>query len=284
MCDLSRQIPLPHLGEMAHIPDAGSGSSESFVSWTSQEIGVAPNQPVGQIDKSALNRKLLSQVLARLTRYLPDARVLTIERIGGHWEIATSRGAVRAALLADATGRAASIARRVGAKRIAFDALTATTTALPPGGRAQQYLVEASVAGWWYCAHHPDLGSVASYFTDNDLRLPFQDALRGSKFARHFVDAMPLARPRVLAAATALLQPVSDSGWFAVGDAAWSSDPLSSSGISNAFETAVWALADLRGYPQRVASAFAQYRKAQRMTYGTCAQRGEFWQRRNATL
>jgi flavin-dependent dehydrogenase len=277
-------MPLPHLGEMAHIPDVGSGNSEAFVSWTSREIGVAPNQPVGQIDKSALNQKLLSQVLPRLTRYLPDARVLTIDRAGGHWEIATSRGTVRAAFIADATGRAAFIARRLGARRIALDTLTATTTTAPPDGRKQQYLVEASAGGWWYCAHHPDLGSVATYFTDNDLRIPFQDALRGSKFAHHFVDPMPLARPRVLAAATALLQPVSDSGWFAVGDAVWSSDPLSSSGISTAFQTAAWALADLRGYPQRVASEFALYRHAQRVTYETCAQRGDFWQRRNTRV
>jgi flavin-dependent dehydrogenase len=283
LCDGHRRTPPPHLGEMADVPESGSGVSESFLRWSGRGIGVANSVAVQQIDKHAFNQELLSQAITRGARYLPDTAVLTIDRQSEHWRIETKRGVIVSALLADATGRTACVARKLGATRIAFDTLTATTIALPPRGDRQQYLIEAAEAGWWYCACHPKLGRVGTYFTDNDLRTPFADALRKSKLARPFLDDMPPLRPRVLAAGTALLQPVAGPGWFAVGDAAWSCDPLSSSGIANALRSAAWVFAGVPGYRELVANAFAEYRRAYRVMYQKCTERGEFWRRRAAT-
>jgi flavin-dependent dehydrogenase len=235
-----------------------------------------------QIDKPAFTRALLLQALAGGAQYLPDTRVLTMERRPGHWRVDTDRCEIRAALVGDATGRASSIARKLGAKRIALDTLTATTIALPPSGDRQQYLIEAVEGGWWYCARHPKFGRVGTYFTDNDMRIPFAEAVRRSSLTRHFLGDIPSQRPRVFSAATATLEPVSGPAWFAVGDAAWSSDPLSSSGIANAVYTAAWAIEDVRGFPERVAQAFQEYRRNYESMYATSAQRGEFWRRRTA--
>lgn len=282
LCDGPRRTQPPYLGEMTDVPRFGSDVWESFVCWSGVGTGVATGEASQQIDKLAFNRELLSRAIARGARYLPDTLVLTIDRQQGHWSIATNHAVIRSAMLADATGRAACIARKLGAKRIALDTLTATTVALPPRGDRQQYLVEAAEAGWWYCAGHPKLGRVGTYFTDNDLRTPFADTLRKSKLARPFLGAFPSVRPRVLAAGTALLQPVAGPGWLAVGDAAWSCDPLSSSGISNALRSATWVFAGVSAYCERVAAAFSEYRREHRLMYARCTQQGEFWRRRAA--
>jgi flavin-dependent dehydrogenase len=268
---------------MLHSGEFESGVSESFVCWSTPEIGVASSEAAHQIDKQAFNQELLSQAIANGARYLPDTRVLAIDRQHGHWNITTNHSVIHTDLVADATGRAACIARKLGARRIALDTLTATTIALAPRGDRQQYLIEAVESGWWYCACHPKLGRVGTYFTDNDLRAPFSEALGKSRLARTFLGANAAPCARVLAAATALLEPVAGPGWFAVGDAAWSCDPLSSSGISNALKSAAWALSGGPVYRECVANAFAEYRRSHRLMYDSCAQQGEFWRRRTAT-
>jgi flavin-dependent dehydrogenase len=84
----------------------------------------------------------------------------------------------------------------------------------------------------------------------------------------------------IFAAGTALLDPVAGSGWFAVGDAAWSCDPLSSSGIGNAFRSAALALESIDRYPDRVAGEFEAYMKSYAAVYRSAKHPGEFWCRR----
>jgi flavin-dependent dehydrogenase len=140
--------------------------------------------------------------------------------------------------------------------------------------------VEAAENGWWFCANHPALGTVGTYFTDNDLRPNFDDALRQSRCARSFLPVRRDTCPKILAAGTTLLRPVAGEGWFAVGDAAWSCDPLSSSGIGNAFRSASWALEGMANYADRVAEEFATYMRSYRSVYGSAGRTGEFWNRR----
>jgi flavin-dependent dehydrogenase len=274
-----------HLGEIARPGEFTAGDeysveSESFVLWSGPGIGVAWSNPAAQIDKHAFNENLRRQAIHAGANYLPETRVRSLERTGGRWRIDTTSGPIDSAWIADATGRVAAIARKLGARRVAFDRLTATTVTFPPSGRPTQHLVEAAENGWWFCAHHPALGTVGTYFTDNDLRTDFDDALRQSRCAKVFLPADGAGRPNILAAGTAMLDPVAGEGWFAVGDAAWSCDPLSSSGISNAFRSASWALEGMEDYADRVAEEFAAYMQSYQSVYRSAGRTGEFWRRR----
>ena len=285
LCEAPRASAPLHLGEIARPGEFTEGAgfrteSESFVLWSGPGIGVAWSNPAAQIDKHAFNENLRRQAIRAGAQYLPETRVLSLERTAGRWRIDTNTGTIDTGWIADATGRVAAIGRRLGARRIAFDRLTATTVTYPSCGRPTQHLVEAAENGWWFCANHPALGTVGTYFTDNDLRTDFDDALRQSRCAKAFLPAHQSGRPNILAAGTTMLCPVAGEGWFAVGDAAWSCDPLSSSGISNAFCSASWALEGIANYADRVAEEFAAYMRSYQSVYASASRTGEFWRRR----
>jgi flavin-dependent dehydrogenase len=150
----------------------------------------------------------------------------------------------------DATGRAARVARGLGAGRRRLDRLAAFSVRFAGGDGASrpsaQTLVEADAAGWWYSAPLPDDGMIAMRMTDPDLadgegrdidawfaRLARVPHTRG-RCAGHAA----VAGPRVDSAVSQrLVVPAARGSWLAVGDAAMATDPLSASGMLNALQT-----------------------------------------------
>ena len=245
------------------------------------------NDAPWHVDKQAFTSTLQNEVASRGGLVLLDTRVIGVERAGDAWLAHTSRGTIESSFLVDATGRVAALARKLGARRIAWDRLTATTISLPAKPVVQR-MIEALDGGWWYCASHPALGVAATYFTDNDLRCDVESALEQSRFAKLFIahdNKASAFRPQVLAANSSLLQPVAGRGWCAAGDAAFSCDPLSSSGIENAFRSAEWAIEAVRcgstnGYAQQISQHFLSYLNERKKVYSMADRQGEFWQRR----
>lgn len=164
---------------------------------------------------------------------------------------------VRARWLVDATGRAARVARRRGATRLLTDrliALVASYTA-DPGAVADEdarTLVESAPGGWWYSMLTPSRERLVAFVSDADLvdracrssTSGFERAVEGteqvSRLLRRHGYALH-ARPRNVDARSGELDRAVGDGWLAVGDAAWSVDPLSSQGMTNALYTGVQA-------------------------------------------
>lgn len=152
---------------------------------------------------------------------------------------------LRARFLLDAGGRTAPMARVLGASRHTTDRLAAVSLSLP--GQALQGAathVETCAWGWWYVAPGTAGRVNLTLMTDADLvrRAGVHDAaallalFATSRTAAQFVLQPPAADAvvRVCPAATGrTLAPVGE-GWAAVGDAAWSLDPLSSRGLTAA--------------------------------------------------
>ena len=308
LCDATRISQPAHLGEIfqsqAKFPglvEAGAilangrhhRDSESFVHWGRPGMGLTSNHSVEaseapwHLDKQAFTSALQNEVASRGGLVLLGTRVIGVERAGDAWLVRTSRGAIESSFLVDATGRVAAIACKLGARRLGVDRLTATTISLPAKPRVQR-MIEAMENGWWYCASHPTLGIAATYFTDNDLRCDVASALEQSRFTKIFVAGKNAASafcPRVLAAHTSLLLPVAGQGWCAVGDAAFSCDPLSSSGIENAFRSAEWAIEAVRcgstdAYARQISQDFERYLQERQRVYSAANRHGEFWRRR----
>ncbi len=193
---------------------------------------------------------------------VPDS-IERVERDGNRWRIELASGAISAAVLIDAGGRAAPLARRLGARVAAEDRLVCAWRSgvdRGPGARGMTF-VEATEHGWWYTAPLPNERRVLAFHTDSDLPLPRDgDALLARAAAQKelasvlresgFVADTPVA---VRAANSATLEPCAGDGWLAAGDAALAFDPLSSQGILNALFTGLAAAeaADrfLRGEP-----------------------------------
>jgi flavin-dependent dehydrogenase len=211
--------------------------------------------------------------------------------VDGGWrlEIETpdGRDALTADFLADATGRPAHLARRLGARRLRYDRLVGAASLLrSPEPAADTYtLVEAVPAGWWYSALLADGRLAVAFMTDGDLldrRLrvlesggaAWWSALRETRETWARVASHRYERTegvRILPAETSRLDTIAGEGWLALGDAAAAYDPLSSNGIGSAMGSGFYAanaIADtLAG--QGEAACFAYLDLMQR-AYGAC--------------
>ncbi|CAE6452403.1 hypothetical protein ACGC1H_003244 [Rhizoctonia solani] len=178
----------------------------------------------------------------------------------GTWTVVVaSNGAdmqrYRAKWLVDASGRQASVARKLGAKTIKLDNLLAfyvvfATTNLDRDSRT---LIEASETGWWYSSRLPDQRRLVAFHTDD-----CDAAARSARNKETFLDMLhqdtthisqtilsndyrPMSGakanyPRCTSAGSSFLMPFGsqEDHWCAVGDAAIAFDPLSSQGMITA--------------------------------------------------
>lgn len=219
-----------------------------------------------QLDRSRFDAMLRDAAAQAGAEVLPDARVrimapgdatrphrLALRPVEAqtHAEIESTD----ADWLIDATGRAASLARALGARRIAHDAQIAFHQRLRSergddhDGRTW---VEAVEDGWWYSVLLPSRERMVAFLTDADL-CDHRRLLDGDGLWRALADApalhalctahgyAPASRALGADASGCHLDRAASERWLAVGDAALAFDPLSSKGISNAMYTGLRA-------------------------------------------
>ena len=130
--------------------------------------GINLSRPDFDLSLAALAKGLGADVVTR-------ARVFGISRSNGSWDISFEQhgtpSEIEAAVVIDATGRAASIAKRFGAKPTAYDDLIGIVgrTTAGPSSRNSFLFIEALESGWWYSAGLADGTIVATFLTDSDL-------------------------------------------------------------------------------------------------------------------
>lgn len=218
---------------------------------------------------------------------------------------------VQARWLIDASGRSASLARALGAQRIAHDRLLAFHQRLI-GGAATDHdgrtWVEAVADGWWYSVLLPSGERLIAYLSDfggedgaAERRLLLDgeglwNALRAAPQLHGLCSEhgwRPHGAVQGADASSTELDYAGGERWLAVGDAALAFDPLSSKGIANALYTglraagAIWASeqgdADaVGGYARHLREIHRVYREQCRSFYGMEGRwpEGGFWRRR----
>lgn len=212
--------------------------------------------------------------------------------------------------LIDATGRAASLARALGARKLAHDGQIAFHQRLRSAhdddhdGRTW---VEAVEDGWWYSVLLPSRERLVAFLTDADLcdhrRLLDDDGLWRALADAPALHALctahgyaPASRALGADASGCHLDRAAGERWLAVGDAALAFDPLSSKGISNAMYTGLRAAdALLRhgrgevdaidGYARHLLDIHRVYREQLRAFHAMEARWAEapYWSRRQAS-
>ncbi|NOK20069.1 NAD(P)/FAD-dependent oxidoreductase [Corallococcus carmarthensis] len=161
------------------------------------------------------------------------------------------RAFVDARFVVDATGRSATFATSQGARRHTVDRAFGLcgTFALQPGRTVDALtLVEACEDGWWYSARMPGDQVVFGLMGDRDSLqglLPKDAEAWRARMARApetlgrleacAFTGEPL---RAVPANVACLDLLHGEDWLAVGDAAFTLDPLSSQGTSQALRSA----------------------------------------------
>ncbi len=169
-------------------------------------------------------------------------------------------------VVVDASGRAARVARLLGARRVRYDRLVGVLAYGSTGvGREKDSsrtssidtttLVEAVPEGWWYSQTLPAGRLVVAFLTDADLL--DTAGVRRPGGLRELLDEAPATLSRVLdadvemewsaarvrPAHTGRLSTVAGPDWLAVGDAAVAFDPLASYGIAAALGEGFYAAA-----------------------------------------
>lgn len=256
------------------------------------------------LDRAAFERWLRDEARARGADLVAPASVDTIVRDGDRWLI---DGELRARFVIDAAGRAAPVARKLGAQTRVDDRLVCGWLYghdRGDGGRGLTY-VEAVEEGWWYTAPFARGRRVLAFHTDADLPAAriardreallrhacatreLASLLAGSGFAADAVAGFTAAN-------SATLEPCAGDGFLAAGDAALAFDPLSSQGLLNALFTGLAAAeaADsylagdrtaIQRYRDTIAAVGAAYRNHLKLWYGTERRwpHAEFWRRRS---
>jgi len=267
------------------------------------------------IDRARFELWLRDCAVDRGAMLVAPGRMQAIRRDGQRWcvELRTDAGPldIRARLVIDAGGRAAPVGRALGACRHRHDKLFCgwlygEASAVGPG--AGFTFVQAAEDGWWYTASVPGGRRVMAFHSDSDLpqargltdpgrlmeRAAAHPELAAILVGSHFT---PTNQFGVTAAQSARLRPFVGASWLAVGDAAFSCDPLSCQGLLNALYTGLMGAqaADrclsgdddaLREYGQALTQVHTVYRRRLAYWYGaeTRWSNAPFWQRRHSAL
>ena len=157
--------------------------------------------------------------------------------------------AIACRVVIEATGRAGLPGNPALDRRIYFDRLIAIARHVSGATPTDydQLRVEVTENGWWYLAEHPREGLIAVFLTDGDLF----DHARGDfdkQLASEFLgtclplslepeSVVPGSRP-FRDARTSSRRLLGRGGWLPIGDAAYTIDPLSGSGLNLAARSA----------------------------------------------
>lgn len=256
--------------------------------WGSSEPDESPflSNPHGEgwhVDRRRFEERLAEAAREAGAEWRWGSRVARCARVEGSWRLELGPSEVlRADFVADATGLAAHLARRRGARRMRYDRLIGVSGLLSSRAPAEDTytLVEAIPNGWWYSALLGDGRLAVAFLTDGDLLdrvvtrpSAWWERLGETKATRQRVEAGGYelgSELRTLPAESSRLDRIAGDGWLALGDAAAAYDPLSSYGVASAMASGFYgghAIADLLAGREEARLA---YLEVMQRAFGTC--------------
>ncbi|MCQ4167220.1 NAD(P)/FAD-dependent oxidoreductase [Tahibacter harae] len=267
-----------------------------------------PNGAGWHLDRVRFDADLRASAAEAGAVLVDDCGPLRVRRDGGRWLVADeASGEIhQAPVLADATGRTAAIARQLGLKRRVEDALICLHVHLAalPGDEDHCTRVCADSNGWWYSVRVPGSRRVLAFHldaADPELRrLKSLPALL-AKARRHglLAEVLPAAADASVHARPAGSAVLDDAGlaaaagFFAIGDAGLSFDPIASQGLFHALASAEsaanaiehgaeGAIAARAAFLAEMDAVHAHYRRRFHDTYAAPLRFGQspFWARR----
>lgn len=209
------------------------------------------------LDRVRFDRMLANAFRERGGSLLTQTRFVGCERTSSDgWEIQVEDPGktirkIRCDYLIDATGRLGRLARHLGVPRRIHDRLVGVGCIgqLSNGSSLESVIqVEAREYGWWYTSPVPGnrisvvLMSDADIVSRRQAARPdqWQSLLNDAELTSERVRGVRFTgKPKSFSCVSSCLQQVGGENWVAVGDAAASHDPLSSTGIPHAIGSGV---------------------------------------------
>jgi len=252
--------------------DIGSTFSSVLAWWGADHVVTSPCPGARVVQRNALADQIRGRAMEKAVLQRCKS-ILTLARGDGMWTASyrDHEGVVRsieAKNICDATGRRGAVGRLLGARRINLDKLCCMSVSIVDFKKVGTW-TEATSNGWWNLCSDGNKTTLAFYSLPN----LFRNA--GRTFETFFVETQEMRRmisitnhsaPRVLVCGSSILAPCAGPGWFAVGDAAMTVQPLASAGIAKALRDSQLALKVLETdgleYYSRYRQEFADYSKS----------------------
>ena len=240
--------------------------------WGSESPTIVDNvkNPDGlgwHIHRQHFEQQLRDQLVLRGIPLLSSTKLTDVVQTQSGWQVRVegcdTEMSITTTLLIDATGRACHLARRLGAKLQQFDKQMALWLTAEVATTKQFAVISDEENGWWYSAPSAACSSLDSNMqprvfswqacADAIKKCNITDArdfLAKVKQVRGFntlVDLVNIETAHLhpmVSANSARLDSCAAKGWYAVGDASMSFDPLSSQGMLHAM-TSSMQLADM---------------------------------------
>ena len=244
-----------------HLPAYGNSAAWGSGAVQDRDFLFTPFGYGWRLNRRRFDADLAADACDAGARLWTNASVESLEREAGGWRVGIRQqgtsSTLQARFVVDASGRSQSLARRMGARRRLLDSLVALAVHFPAEQDGHRFtLVEACDEGWFYSSYVPGDGADqppgwwVALMCDAD-RMRSENLRRFESWSAR-LQACPytcerlrgIGTPsaiRAVAAQSALLEPMSGDDWLAVGDAAASHDPLSSSGIVRALDSGIRA-------------------------------------------
>ena len=261
------------------------------------------------IDREKFDRLLLHAARDAGATFRLGSRVVSLKTTGAtsNLEVVSNgnTGYCRADFVIDATGRAQNLWRMTPVGRLVHDHMIAVGHYVHSPRHIHEYgyaLIEAVDRGWFYSAQLSASEAVICYMTDADLYARgnqestqyWQEQLaQASHTRKRFCCGDIISPPIVASANTSVRSKVTGANWMAIGDAAMSQDPLSSSGIYYALTSGVEAArilvarkngeaVELDDWSRYIRSAFSNYLVTRGKVYRNERRwpESQFWVRR----
>lgn len=176
---------------------------------------------------------------------------------------------IQASYIIDATGRKASVCRHLGIRKKELDTqLTVSFWHRPKQKIPRQIWIEATENGWWYLSPNADNQVNCMFFTLKELTPPgnevvsfLRDELRKTRHIKKIIEPteQELMEKKLMPSGTSCLEQPYGENWLAVGDAAFSYDPISSYGITSALATGFYGAHAVAGKLANEEDAFLTY-------------------------
>jgi flavin-dependent dehydrogenase len=277
------------LGQQGHTPYHANVSCWGGVHHTDDFLHRLAGQG-WHLDRQRFDRQLMQKAIEQGAELIQPAKVSAIKAGDSGWQLQLKQGGQASMLncryLVDASGRSNAVTKHLKVKRERLDNLMALAWTLPDGSALRgRTLVESMPCGWWYATCLPDGKALISLMSDADLTHSMKDpqCLRQwwqqSPQLSHWLpvtDQIDI-QPTAFAAHAGFIKQAAGPGWIAVGDALAAFDPLTSSGISNAFGDALAAREVILAWLAKGDLAPAQT-YAERMNRSIKRYMSEWWQ------
>lgn len=202
------------------------------------------------LDRLLFEQQLIEQVKHNNTPFYQGYKIKQVKENNG-MEVLIQGNVdniqLQAPYVIDATGRKASIARHLGVQKIDMDKqLTFSFWHQLEQSIPRQIWIEATQNGWWYLSPSQGKKVNCMFFTLKELTPHNNDT---TSFLYHELDqtqqiksiikpnSQELLNYKIMPSGTSYLEKPYGDKWLAIGDAAFSFDPISSYGISSALAT-----------------------------------------------